>query len=42
MAQINENKSSKNVNLKARKEGWKETNIQKTNKTLFDINRTFY
>jgi len=29
MVEINENKRSKNVNLKARKEGWKEANIQR-------------
>jgi hypothetical protein len=26
---MNDNKRSENVNLKARKEGWKEANIQK-------------
>ena len=29
MVEMNENKRSKNANLKARKEGWKEANIQR-------------
>jgi len=33
MAEMNENKRSKNVNLKARKEGWKDQTHRATNKT---------